>query len=101
MIFGTIQLARLAPPIAYNFILIEKYVESSQGFVTAYENTYGTIEEVPIFGLTAAKALPIFILLFMLLNISNFYARIMNFFGLGIFTFGTGIYDERKFSEGK
>ena len=70
-------------------------------FETAYENTYGTIEEVPVFGLTAAKVLPIFILVFMLLNITNFYAKFMSCFGLEIFTFGTGIYDEAKSKEGK
>ena len=70
-------------------------------FETAYENTYGTIEEVPVFVLTAAKVLPIFILVFMLLNITNFYAKLMNCFGLEIFTFRTGIYDETKSKEGK
>ena len=55
---------------------MEKYIQTNQmEFETAYENTYGTIEEVPVFVLTAAKVLPIFILVFMLLNITNFKAH--------------------------
>ena len=95
------QLARLAPPIAYNFILIEKYVSTQKYFEAAYENTYGTIQEVPVFGDGATKVLPIFIVAFVLLNVTNFYSNIMNCLGLSQFTFGSGIVDENKVSQGK
>ena len=42
-----------------------------------------------------------FILLFVFLNLTNFYPRLLNCFGLGTFTFGTSLYSENKWNEGR
>lgn len=116
-LFATVQLARLAAPLAYNFLLIEKY-RSDQGVFlernqqtskqqtedwgsTAYEYIFGSIDTVPIIGNQVPYILPTFILLFSFLNLTNFYSKLMNCLGLGSFTFGTGIPDPNKLIEGK
>ncbi|KFK25335.1 hypothetical protein AALP_AA8G099400 [Arabis alpina] len=71
------MIARYAPPISYNFInLIQLHSE------TIFEKKMGKIDEVvPIFGQRFNDIYPLVMVLYTLLVASNFFDRIVTYFG--------------------
>ncbi|KAI6699511.1 hypothetical protein NL676_013835, partial [Syzygium grande] len=71
------MVARYAPPISYNFLNLIQLKDR-----TVFEKRMGTIDAaVPFFGKGFNRIYPLFMVIYTLLVASNFFDRIINFFG--------------------
>ncbi|XP_030528298.1 LMBR1 domain-containing protein 2 homolog A [Rhodamnia argentea] len=71
------MVARYAPPISYNFLNLIRLDEK-----TVFEKRMGNIDNaVPFFGKGFNRIYPLFMVIYTLLVASNFFDRIINFFG--------------------
>ncbi|XP_054800277.1 uncharacterized protein LOC129304592 isoform X2 [Prosopis cineraria] len=80
------MVARYAPPISYNFLNL---IHLDGGAKTIFEQRMGNIDDaVPFFGNGFNKIYPLIMVIYTLLIASNFFNRIINYFGnLKIFKF--------------
>ncbi|XP_042495109.1 LMBR1 domain-containing protein 2 homolog A-like [Macadamia integrifolia] len=73
------MVARYAPPISYNFLNLIRLGEDKK---TIFERTMGNIDQaVPFFGKNFNKIYPVIMVIYTLLVASNFFDRVINFFG--------------------
>ncbi|PON90888.1 LMBR1-like membrane protein [Trema orientale] len=72
------MVARYAPPISYNFLNLIRL----NGKRTIFEKRMGNIDQaVPFFGSEFNRIYPLIMVIYTLLVASNFFDRIINFFG--------------------
>ncbi|XAR62267.1 hypothetical protein NMG60_11016966 [Bertholletia excelsa] len=72
------MVARYAPPISYNFLNLIRL----EGKKTIFEKRMGNIDDaVPFFGTGFNRIYPLIMVIYTLLVISNFFDRIIDFFG--------------------
>ncbi|KAG5548318.1 hypothetical protein RHGRI_013876 [Rhododendron griersonianum] len=72
------MVARYAPPISYNFLNLI----SLDGKKTTFEERMGTIDDaVPFFGSGFNRIYPLIMVMYTLLVVSNFFDRVIKFFG--------------------
>ncbi|VFQ70122.1 unnamed protein product [Cuscuta campestris] len=73
------MVARYAPPISYNFLNL---ISLDGGKKTIFEKRMGNIDDaVPFFGKGFNRIYPLIMVIYTLLVASNFFDRIINFFG--------------------
>ncbi|XP_024959927.1 LMBR1 domain-containing protein 2 homolog A-like isoform X1 [Cynara cardunculus var. scolymus] len=73
------QVARYAPPISYNFLNLIRLPRDAQ---TVFEWRMGKIDDaVPFFGQNFNKIYPLIMVVYTLMVASNFFDRIMSYFG--------------------
>lgn len=73
------MIARYAPPISYNFLNLISLGENKK---TIFEKRMGTVDKaVPFFGQGFNKIYPLIMVVYTLLVASNFFDRIIRFFG--------------------
>ncbi|XP_043692297.1 LMBR1 domain-containing protein 2 homolog isoform X2 [Telopea speciosissima] len=73
------MVARYAPPISYNFLNLIRLGGSNK---TIFEKRMGNIDQaVPFFGEGFNKIYPVIMVIYTLLVASNFFDRVINFFG--------------------
>ncbi|XP_059645449.1 uncharacterized protein LOC132287008 [Cornus florida] len=71
------MVARYAPPISYNFLNLIRLDEK-----TIFEKRMGNIDQaVPFFGNGFNKIYPLIMVIYTLLVVSNFFNRVINYFG--------------------
>ncbi|PSS21491.1 LMBR1 domain-containing protein 2 A like [Actinidia chinensis var. chinensis] len=89
------MVARYAPPISYNFLNLIRI----DGKKTIFEERMGNIDDaVPLFGTGFNKIYPLIMVMYTLLVVSNFFDRVINFFGnWKIFRFQTDAEDTDGF----
>lgn len=87
-------MARLTPPLCYNFLMFIKVDES------IFNEVYGILNLVPILGKGFSVFFPSLLVVFALLNYFNVFSRIMGWFGLSQYTFSDS-YDDDLILEGK
>ncbi|XP_052189190.1 uncharacterized protein LOC127799309 isoform X2 [Diospyros lotus] len=89
------MVARYAPPISYNFL---NFIHLD-GKKTIFEERMGNIDDaVPFFGRSFNRIYPLIMVVYTLLIVSNFFYRIINFFGnWKIFRFQTDADDADGF----
>ena len=92
--WGSFIMARLTPPLCYNFLMFIKIKES------IFNEVYGILNLVPILGKAFSVFFPSLLVVFALLNYFNIFARIMGWFGLSQYAF-SDTYDEDLLLEGK
>lgn len=69
-------LARLVPPLCYNFVLLVRADGSS------LQRVMGRMEDVPVLGGTSNRIFPVLVGLFCVCNLLNFYTKLVQIFGL-------------------
>lgn len=86
------MVARYAPPISYNFLNLIRLGKNKR---TIFEKRMGNIDEaVPFFGSEFNRIYPLIMVIYTLLVTSNFFDRVINFFGsLKRFRFQTEVDD--------
>lgn len=86
------MVARYAPPISYNFLNLIRLGKNKR---TIFEKRMGNIDEaVPFFGSEFNRIYPLIMVIYTLLVASNFFDRVINFFGsLKRFRFQTEVDD--------
>ncbi|CAG9312794.1 LMBRD2_1 [Blepharisma stoltei] len=94
LIWSAFIMARLTPSVCYNFLLFIKVKH------TQFNKVMGVIDLVPIFGQGFTLFFPMILIVFCLLNITNFYARLMEKMGMDQYSFADKI-DDAKLLEGK
>ncbi|KAL5538170.1 hypothetical protein UlMin_045548 [Ulmus minor] len=73
------MVARYAPPISYNFLNLIRLPADRR---TIFEKRMGNIDDaVPFFGKEFNRIYPLFMVIYTLLVASNFFDRVINFFG--------------------
>uniref|UniRef100_J3LH96 Uncharacterized protein n=1 Tax=Oryza brachyantha TaxID=4533 RepID=J3LH96_ORYBR len=73
------MVARYAPPISYNFLNLIRLGGDAK---TTFEKRMGNIDDaVPFFGRGFNRIYPLFMVVYTLLVASNFFGRVINFFG--------------------
>ncbi|XP_058096925.1 uncharacterized protein LOC131242353 isoform X2 [Magnolia sinica] len=73
------MVARYAPPISYNFLNL---IRLGGGLKTIFEKRMGNIDDaVPFFGRRFNKIYPLIMVIYTLLVASNFFDRVIDFFG--------------------
>ncbi|EAZ24685.1 hypothetical protein OsJ_08455 [Oryza sativa Japonica Group] len=73
------MVARYAPPISYNFLNLIRLGGDAK---TTFEKRMGNIDDaVPFFGRGFNRIYPLFMVVYTLLVASNFFGRLINFFG--------------------
>lgn len=73
------MVARYAPPISYNFLNL---ISLGKGKTTFFEQRMGTIDDaVPFFGTGFNQVYPLIMVIYTILVASNFFDRIISFFG--------------------
>ncbi|EPS72902.1 hypothetical protein M569_01845, partial [Genlisea aurea] len=73
------MVARYAPPISYNFLNL---ISLGEGKTTIFEQRMGNIDQaVPFFGDGFNRIYPLIMVIYTVLVASNFFDRIINFFG--------------------
>eukprot|EP00262_Sarcandra_glabra_P002772 TRINITY_DN13167_c0_g2_i1.p1 TRINITY_DN13167_c0_g2~~TRINITY_DN13167_c0_g2_i1.p1 ORF type:complete len:592 (-),score=99.56 TRINITY_DN13167_c0_g2_i1:326-1990(-) len=73
------MVARYAPPISYNFLNLIRLGGNAK---TIFEKRMGNIDDaVPFFGQGFNKIYPLIMVIYTLLVASNFFDRVINFFG--------------------
>ncbi|KAH7566871.1 hypothetical protein JRO89_XS08G0247100 [Xanthoceras sorbifolium] len=73
------MVARYAPPISYNFLNL---IRLGQERHTIFEKRMGNIDTaVPFFGEGFNKIYPLIMVIYTLMVVSNFFDRVINFFG--------------------
>lgn len=73
------MVARYAPPISYNFLNLIRLDGNAK---TIFEKRMGNIDDaVPFFGQGFNKIYPLIMVIYTLLVASNFFDRVINFFG--------------------
>ncbi|KAL6993178.1 hypothetical protein U1Q18_011296 [Sarracenia purpurea var. burkii] len=89
------MVARYAPPISYNFLNLIRL----DGKKTIFEKRMGNIDDaVPFFGRGFNKIYPLIMVVYTLLVVSNFFDRVISFFGnWKIFRFQTDADDTGGF----
>ncbi|KAL6976572.1 hypothetical protein U1Q18_025362 [Sarracenia purpurea var. burkii] len=88
------MVARYAPPISYNFLNLIRLDEKK----TIFEKRMGNIDDaVPFFGRGFNKIYPLIMVVYTLLVVSNFFDRVISFFGnWKIFRFQTDADDTER-----
>ena len=87
-------MAKLAPPLCYNFILFIK-IKSS-----VFNKVYGVLNLVPILGQMFSLFFPLMLVVFVLLNLFDVYSKIMTKIGISQYTFSEA-YDYHMIAEGR
>ncbi|KAK9163910.1 hypothetical protein Syun_004812 [Stephania yunnanensis] len=78
-ILGCMMVARYAPPISYNFLNLIRLDGNAK---TIFEKRMGNIDDaVPLFGKGFNKIYPLIMVIYTLLVASNFFDRVISFFG--------------------
>ncbi|KAF8012253.1 hypothetical protein BT93_I0398 [Corymbia citriodora subsp. variegata] len=72
------MVARYAPPISYNFLYL---IQLGGGRTTVFEERMGNIDTLPFLGKGFNRIYPLLMVIYTLLVASNFFDRIINFFG--------------------
>ncbi|KAI3786658.1 hypothetical protein L1987_40517 [Smallanthus sonchifolius] len=73
------QVARYAPPISYNFLNL---IHLPRDATTIFEQRMGKIDDaVPFFGQGFNKIYPLIMVIYTILIASNFFDRVMSYFG--------------------
>ncbi|KAK9048827.1 hypothetical protein SSX86_032206 [Deinandra increscens subsp. villosa] len=73
------QVARYAPPISYNFLNL---IHLPRDATTIFERRMGKIDDaVPFFGQGFNKIYPLIMVIYTILVASNFFDRVMSYFG--------------------
>lgn len=73
------MVARYAPPVSYNFLNLIRLDGNAK---TIFEKRMGNIDDaVPFFGRRFNKIYPLIMVIYTILVASNFFDRVMNFFG--------------------
>ncbi|XP_021758593.1 LMBR1 domain-containing protein 2 homolog A-like isoform X2 [Chenopodium quinoa] len=73
------MVARYAPPVSYNFLNLIRLDGNAK---TIFEKRMGNIDDaVPFFGRRFNKIYPLIMVVYTILVASNFFDRVMNFFG--------------------
>ncbi|KAD5318001.1 hypothetical protein E3N88_17947 [Mikania micrantha] len=73
------QVARYAPPISYNFLNLIRLPRDAR---TIFERRMGKIDDaVPFFGQGFNKIYPLIMVIYTILIASNFFDRVMSYFG--------------------
>lgn len=73
------MVARYAPPISYNFLNL---IHLDNGAKTIFEKRMGNIDDaVPFFGRSFNKIYPLIMVIYTLLIASNFFDRVLTYFG--------------------
>ncbi|CAK9170838.1 unnamed protein product [Ilex paraguariensis] len=76
------MVARYAPPISYNFLNLIVLGEKNKPKETIFEKRMGNIDQaVPFFGSGFNRIYPLMMVIYTLLVVSNFFDRVINFFG--------------------
>lgn len=75
LVFNAQILARLQFPLGYNYLLMLKYVDSSQCAFSAF---IGQMAVVPLFGTTFSVYAPLLIIALCVFTLFNIYPKIMN-----------------------
>jgi len=94
LVWCSLIMARLTPPLVYNFLLLIK-VDN-----TRFSKVMGVIDIVPILGQDFAVFFPLILVLFCLVHIFNLQGKLMNCLGFPQFVFSENYNDERV-SEGR
>lgn len=94
LVWSAFIMCRLAPSITYNFLLFIK-VEDTQ-----FSKVMKVIDLVPVFGEGFTMFFPMILILFCLLNLTNFYARLMEKLGMNQFAYADKL-DDSKLKEGR
>jgi len=79
LVFNAQILARLQFPLGYNYLLMLKYVDSSQCAFSAF---IGQMAVVPLFGTSFSVYAPLLIIALCVFTVFNIYPKMMNFLGV-------------------
>jgi hypothetical protein len=74
------MLIRIAFPLVYNYLFVLRIPDHP---ATVFEEMQGLMNVVPLLGESFAEYFPLLILVVGLLTLSNTYAKVLNFLGLG------------------
>lgn len=92
--WSAFTMAKLAPPLCYNFILFIKIEDS------VFYKVYGVLNLVPILGEIFSLFFPLMLVVFVLLNLFDVYSKIMTKIGMSQYTFSEA-YDDHMIAEGR
>ena len=95
LLWSAFIMARMTPPLCYNFILFIK-VSGTQ-----FERVLGVVDIVPIFGKDFTVFFPMVLFPFVLMNLFNVYSRLMAKIGIPQFGFSDELDDDDKIHDGK
>ena len=91
--FSASLVTRLAPPLWFNFILLERL----KG--TVFENFMGEMKWVPVLGVSFQQLFPIVLVVLAVFNICNVWGALLKLIGLDSYSFESK-YDREKAIEG-
>ncbi|XP_047333996.1 LMBR1 domain-containing protein 2 homolog A-like [Impatiens glandulifera] len=75
------MVARYAPPICYNFLYLIHLEVDRKRKETVFEQRMGSMDNVPFFGEGFNKIYPLIMVIYTLLIASNFFDRVIEYFG--------------------